>query len=161
MSELDAGPPRVVDGPDALDAAVGSVLGVSDWVVVDQGLIDRFAAVTGDDYWAHVDPERAKSTAIGGTIAHGLLTLSLHPALLYRMVEFRGFSHMLNYGYEKVRFPAALPSSGKVQMTATLLRTQHVAAGIRGTLELEFKSDKSVKPVCVAEYVQFFSFSTE
>lgn len=157
MSAQDRTSPRVVDGPDALDAAVGTVLGVSDWVVVDQAMIGRFAEVTGDDYWAHVDPERAQGTEIGGTIAHGLLTLSLHPALLYRMVEFRGFPHMLNYGYEKVRFPSALPAGGRVQMTATLLRTQHVAAGVRATLELVFASDASAKPVCVAEYVQFFA----
>ena len=150
--------PLVIDGPDQLEAAVETQIGTSAWVLVDQERIDHFAEATGDDYWGHVDPERSRSSAFGGTIAHGLLTLTLHPKLLYSLVEFRGFSQMFHYGYERVRFPEVVPCGASVRMKASLRRTQRSDTGIRATFELEFESDRSDKPVCVAEYVQFFTY---
>lgn len=154
---MGATPQRIIDGPVELEAAVGTALGTSDWVLVDQELIDRFADVTGDGYWGHVDPERSRDTVHKGTIAHGLLTLSLHPQFLYSIVDFRGFSQMFHYGYEKVRFPEVLPAGGSVRMTATLVKAQRTEVGVRATIKLEFESDRSTKPVCVADYIQFFT----
>lgn len=147
---------RIIDGPQELAAAVGTELGTSDWILIDQPLIDRFAEVTGDDYWGHVDPERSRSTPFGTTIAHGLLTLSLHPRLLYAMVEFHGFEQLFHYGYDKVRFPSSVPVGARVQMVATLTATRRISGGTRGSIRFEFRSDASQKPACVAEYVQYF-----
>lgn len=148
--------PRVIDGPHELAAAVGTSLGTSAQVMIDQPLIDGFAAATGDFYWGHVDPERSRSAPAGTTIAHGLLVLSLHPQLVYSLVEFRGFDQLFHYGYDRVRFPASVPVDTRVQMEATLTATQAIAGGARGSIHLEFRSDTSDKPVCVADYVQFF-----
>lgn len=148
--------PKTIIGAPGLIAAVGLDLGPSDWVTVDQDLIDRFAAVTGDDYWGHVDPERARDTPFGGTIAHGLLTLTLHPRFLYSLVEFRGFSQMFHYGYEKVRFPAPLRSGARVRMRATIVSVEPGELGMLATIRFVFESDSVSKPICVADYTQFF-----
>lgn len=153
-----ASTPLVIDGPDELDAAVGTDIGTSAWVLVDQERIDRFAVATEDGYWGHIDPERSRETPYGGTIAHGLLTLTLHPKLLYSLVEFRGFSQMFHYGYERVRFPDVVPSGTRVRMKAILRKTQRSEMGVRATFAFEFESDRSDKPVCVADYVQYFTF---
>jgi acyl dehydratase len=157
VSEVQTTPALVIDGYDELVERVGQVLGTSDWVTVDQSLIDGFAAVTGDDYWGHVDPDRAASTPFGGTIAHGLLTLALHPRFLYSLVEFRGFTQMFHYGYDRVRFPAPLPAGARVRATATLLAADSGDDGVRATIRFFFESDAVEKPVCVADYVQFFT----
>ena len=101
--------------------------------------------------WGHVDRERSRNTVFEGTIAHGLLTLALHPNFLYSIVGFRGFSQMFLYGYDKVRFPELLPAGGSVRMRATLAKTQYTEVGVRATIELELESNRSQKPVCVAE----------
>jgi acyl dehydratase len=157
VSEVRTTPSLVIDGYAGLVAGVGQVLGTSDWVTIDQPLIDGFAAVTGDDYWGHVDPDRAASTPFGGTIAHGLLTLALHPRFLYSLVEFRGFTQMFHYGYDRVRFPAPLPAGARVRATATLVATEAGDAGVRATIRFVFESDSVEKPVCIADYVQFFT----
>src|SRR4051812_22823483 len=100
---------RTIQGMDELVAAEGEELGASDWQQVTQGDIDAFAAATGDHYWIHTDPERAKAGPMGSTIAHGLYTLSLGPRFNYGVFEIKGFSMMLNYGYEKVRFISPVP----------------------------------------------------
>ncbi|MDX6687119.1 MAG: hypothetical protein QOF86_3247, partial [Baekduia sp.] len=98
----------VINGLDDLKQRVGEELGVSDWLEVTQEAIDAFADATGDHQWIHVDPERAKETPFGGTIAHGLYTLSLGPQFSYAIFEVAGVAFGLNYGYNKVRFPAPL-----------------------------------------------------
>jgi acyl dehydratase len=157
VSQASTTPAMVIHGYTELAAHIGEVLGTSAWITVDQPLIDRFAEVTGDDYWGHVDTARAANTPFGETIAHGLLTLALHPRILYSLVEFRGFTQMFHYGYERVRFPAALPAGARVRATATLLAADRSEAGVRATIRFVFESDSVVKPVCVADYVQFFT----
>ena len=100
---------RTITGLDELKAAEGEVLGVSDWHEVTQKDVDTFADVTGDHQWIHVDVDRAKETPFGGTIAHGYLTLSLGPALNNQVFALEGFAFALNYGLNKVRFPAPVP----------------------------------------------------
>ena len=97
---------RIINGIDELKALVGEELGTSDWLEVTQDRIDTFADATGDHQWIHVDPERAKDGPFGTTIAHGYLTMSLGPVLLPQVVTVKGFSMALNYGLEKLRFPA-------------------------------------------------------
>ncbi|HSP65177.1 MAG TPA: MaoC family dehydratase, partial [Candidatus Deferrimicrobium sp.] len=101
---------RVFDSLDDLRAAAGMEIGVSDWRAVTQEQIDAFADATDDHQWIHVDPERAAAGPFGTTIAHGFLSLSLTPALLHEIYEVRGVTMAINYGANRVRFPAPLPS---------------------------------------------------
>ena len=140
-----------LNGPDELKAAIGTELGVSDWYAVTQETIDRFAEVTGDFQWIHVDVERAKQTPFGGTIAHGLFTLSLGPKFSYEIVDVQGFAFGVNYGYGKVRFPAPLPVGSKVRMRATLTGVEEVPGGVQFTITQTFEREGHDKPVCVAE----------
>ncbi len=138
-------------GLDEIKAHVGQELGVSDWHLVTQEEIDKFAEVTGDDQWIHVDPERAKQSPFGGTIAHGYYTLSLAPRFSYDMFKFEGFAFGVNYGLNRVRFPAPMPVGGKVRMRAKLMAVEEVQGGAQITSELTFESEGGEKPVCVAE----------
>jgi acyl dehydratase len=113
-------------GLDEVRSYVGKELGVSDWLEVTQEAIDRFADVTGDDQWIHLDVERAKQTPFGGTIAHGYYVLSLAPRFSYDMFTFEGLGFGLNYGLNRVRFPAPMPIGGRVRMRAKLLAVEEI-----------------------------------
>jgi acyl dehydratase len=143
----------VINGLEELKGKVGTELGVSDWVAVTQEAIDAFADATGDHQWIHVDPERAKDTPFGGTIAHGLYTLSLGPQLSYSLFEVQGVAFGLNYGYNKVRYPAPLPVGSKVRMRATLTAAEDIPGGLQMTVTQTFEREGADKPVCVAESV--------
>jgi acyl dehydratase len=138
-------------GIDEVKAHLGQELGVSDWHQVTQEEINDFADVTGDHQWIHVDVERAKQTPFGGTIAHGYYTLSLAPAFSYKLFTFEGFAFAMNYGLNKVRFPAPLPVGSKVRMRAKLAAVDEVSGGAQVTTELTFEREGGDKPVCVAE----------
>lgn len=138
-------------GPDEVKAAVGRELGVSDWYEVTQETIDRFAEVTGDHQWIHTDPEKAAQTPFGGTIAHGLFTLSLGPKFSYEVMDMQGFAFGVNYGYGKVRFPAPVPVGKRLRMRAALTNVDDVPGGIQITVTQTFEVEGGEKPVCVAE----------
>ena len=138
-------------GIEEVKGHVGEELGVSDWHHVTQDDVNRFAEVTGDDQWIHVDVERAKQTPFGGTIAHGYYTLSLAPMFSYRLFTFEGFAFAMNYGLNRVRFPAPLPVGSKVRMRAKLAAVDDVPNGAQVTTELTFEREDGDKPVCVAE----------
>ncbi|MGO9487496.1 MAG: MaoC family dehydratase [Solirubrobacteraceae bacterium] len=138
-------------GLEEVKAHVGKELGVSDWRLVTQEEIDEFARVTGDDQWIHVDVERAKQSPFGGTIAHGYFTLSLAPRFSYDMFSFEGFAFGVNYGLNRVRFPAPMPVGGRVRMRAVLAAVEEIAGGAQITSELTFEREGGEKPVCVAE----------
>ncbi len=140
-----------IDGVDDLKAKVGQELGVSDWYDVTQERVDAFADATEDFQWIHVDPERAKDTPFGGTIAHGLFTLSLGPRFAYELFTVTGFAFGLNYGYGKVRFPAPVPVGSKLRMRATLQSVDDVPGGVQFTVVQTFEIEGGTKPVCVAE----------
>lgn len=140
-----------ITGLQEMRANVGEELGVSDWHQVTQDEIDAFAAVTGDDQWIHTDPERATQTPFGGTIAHGYYTLALHPRLAKQVVRFEGFAFAVNYGLNKVRFPAPLPVGNRVRMRVTLVAVEDALGGAQVTLKLTFEGEGALKPVCVAE----------
>jgi acyl dehydratase len=138
-------------GLDEIRSHVGKELGVSGWHVVTQENVNRFAEVTGDDQWIHVDPERASHSPFGGTIAHGYYTLSLAPRFSFEMFKFEGFAFGINYGLNRVRFPAPMPVGGRVRMRARLLDVEDVPGGAQLTSELTFEREGGDKPVCVAE----------
>jgi acyl dehydratase len=138
-------------GLEEVKAHEGKELGVSDWQVVTQEKIDQFAEVTGDDQWIHIDVERAKQTPFGGTIAHGYYTLSLAPRFTYDMFELEGFAFAINYGLNRVRFPAPMPAGGKVRMRAKLAAVEEIPGGAQLVTELTFEREGGEKPVCVAE----------
>jgi acyl dehydratase len=143
----------VIDGLGELKGKVGQELGVSDWLEVTQEAIDAFAEATGDHQWIHVDPQRAKELPSGGTIAHGLYTLSLGPKFSYAMFEVTGVAFGINYGYNKVRYPAPLPVGARVRMRATLTAAAEIPGGMQLTVTQTFERDGGDKPVCVAESV--------
>ena len=130
---------------------VGKELGVSEWHLVTQEAINEFADVTGDDYWIHTDPERAADTPFGGTIAHGYYTLSLAPMFSYAMFSLEGFAFGVNYGVNRVRFPAPMPVGERVRMRAKLLAVDDVPGGLQLTVQQTFEREDADKPVCVAE----------
>jgi acyl dehydratase len=142
-----------ISGIDELRAKVGEELGVSEWHEVTQDEIDAFADATGDHQWIHVDPERAAETPFGSTIAHGLYTLSLGPRFTFALFTIEGFAFGLNYGYNKVRFPAPLPVDSRVRMRAILSSVDDVPGGVQLTITQTFEREGEEKPVCVAESV--------
>jgi acyl dehydratase len=140
-----------INGIDDLKSKVGEELGVSDWHEVTQEAVDAFAVATDDHQWIHVDPERAKATPFGGTIAHGLYTLSLGPKFSYSLFTIGEITFGLNYGYGRVRFPAPLPVGSKVRMRAALSSVDDVPGGVQITVTQTFEREGAEKPVCVAE----------
>ena len=140
-----------LNGLDEVKGHIGQELGVSDWHLVTQELIDEFARVTGDDQWIHIDPQRAKESPFGGTIAHGYYTLSLAPRFSYDMFKFEGFAFGVNYGLNRVRFPAPMPVGKRVRMRAKLAALEDIPGGAQLTTELTFECEGADKPVCVAE----------
>ncbi|ONK15403.1 MaoC family dehydratase [Streptomyces sp. MP131-18] len=150
--------PRIFTSPDALRAAVGEQLGVSDWLTVDQQRIDLFAEATGDHQWIHTDPERAAHGPFGSTIGHGYLTLSLLPALLPDLIRVEGVRMALNYGTNKVRFPSPLPAGSRIRATGSLASVTDVPDGIQTALAVTVEREGGTKPVCAAETVTRYYF---
>jgi acyl dehydratase len=146
----------VISGLDELKSRIGEELAVSDWREVTQADIDTFAEVTGDDQWIHVDQERAKDTPFGGTIAHGYFTLSLGPRFSYDLMKMEGIAFALNYGLNKVRFPAPMPVGGKVRMRMQLQDVTDIQGGAQVTMLYTFEREGGDKPVCVAESLARF-----
>jgi acyl dehydratase len=140
-----------ITGLDELRAAEGQEIGVTGWREITQDEVDAFADVTGDHQWIHVDPARAAQSPLGGTIAHGLFTLSLAPAMTESLLSFEGFAFALNYGYNRVRFPAPLRVGSRVRLRATLSDVQDILGGAQITIVQTFEVEGSEKPVCVAE----------
>jgi acyl dehydratase len=134
-----------------LAGRVGEVLGVSDWLVVDQARIDRFAEATGDHQWIHVDPERAAAGPFGCTVAHGFLTLSLLPWFFEHGFVVEDTRMGLNYGLNKVRFPAPVPVDSRLRAHFKLLACESIEGGAQLLVEATIEREGSAKPVCVAE----------
>jgi acyl dehydratase len=142
---------RTLTGLDELKRAEGEVLGTSAWHEVTQDDVDTFAEVTGDRQWIHVDRERARESPIGGTIAHGYYTLSLAPRFSEQIMRLDGFALAVNYGLNKVRFPAPLPVGDRVRMTSRLDGLEDIPGGAQLVMQPTFERDGGDTPVCVAE----------
>lgn len=145
--------PRVFKDVDDLKGAVGEQLGYSDWVEIEQSRIDKFADATGDHQWIHVDPERAKEGPFKTTIAHGYLTLSLLPLFGPQLMKVEGMKMGVNYGTNKVRFPAPVPVGSRLRATAKVTNVEDVAGGVQVTVAFSVEREGGDKPVCVAESV--------
>jgi acyl dehydratase len=143
----------IVHGFDGLKARIGQHLGYSDWLEVTQDRINMFADATRDHQWIHIDVERAKSGPFGGPIAHGYLTLSLVIPLWTEVLEVRGVTMGVNYGLNRVRFPAPLPAGAKIRLGATLAALTEVPGGAEALVDAVIESDAAAKPVCVAQVV--------
>ena len=145
---------------DDVTNLVGQELGHSDWVEITQSRVDTFADATGDHQWIHVDVARAADGPFGGTIAHGYLTLSLGPALLHDVVEWRNTRLGINYGLNKVRFPAPVPVGARVRLAVTLAAAEPIGDdGVQVTLQTTFEIEDGTKPACVAELVLRYFFA--
>ena len=142
---------RVFRGIKELDDAVGTHLGSSCWHTVTQKQIDAFAEATGDHQWIHVDPQRAASGQFGTTIAHGYLTLSLVPMLVRQVYEVRGLRMGVNYGANKLRFPAPVPVGSTLRAGVELLALSPGARGYTVTSTVTVESEGGGKPACVVE----------
>jgi acyl dehydratase len=144
---------RVLDDLDELAGLTGELLGTSDWLEIDQDLVDRFADATGDHQWIHVDVERAVDGPFGGTIAHGYLTLSLVPLLGAQVFALETPGAKLNYGVNKVRFPSPVRVGSRIRDHVTMGEVTDLPTGkqlvLRHTIEIEGQD----KPACVAETV--------
>lgn len=134
-----------------LAALVGQELAHSDALLVDQARIDAFAAATDDRQWIHVDPARAASGPFGATIAHGFLTLSLLPPLMYSAFAINDVRMGVNYGVNRVRFPAPVPAGSLLRARFKLLAFEAIDGGAQMTIEATVQRDGHDKPVCVAE----------
>jgi acyl dehydratase len=147
-------PMREFADVEDLRKAAGQVLGESEWMTVTQEMIDRFAEATGDFQWIHVDPERAKASPLGTTIAHGFLTLSLVPRMadtIYRVRNGVGFR--LNYGCNKVRFIQPVPSGSRLRARLKLAGVESGSGGVRVLTEATIEREGSERPVCIAELI--------
>jgi acyl dehydratase len=136
-----------------LQALVGQTVASSDWITVSQDRIDEFARATGDHQWIHIDPARAAAGPFGTTIAHGFLTLSLLPEMAASAMEVLDTRMGVNYGLNRVRFPAPVPSGSRLRGHFKLLSYEPIEGGAQITMEVTMEREGSAKPVCVAESV--------
>jgi acyl dehydratase len=139
---------------EELPSLAGQEIGVSEWVLIDQDRIDKFADATGDHQWIHVDVERAKKEMPGGkTIAHGFLTLSLIPMLGARILRVTGVSRGINYGSNKVRFTNMVPAGSRVRARQKLIAVEPKSGGFQLTNEITIEIEGQERPACVAETI--------
>lgn len=144
----------VFESPRDLLGKEGTDLGVSDWIEIDQKRIDAFADATDDHQWIHVDPERAKQGPFGSTIAHGYLTMSLVNRFLPEIVQVHGISMGVNYGSDKLRFPAPVPVGSRIRGRAELVKAEEVKGGaIQSTVRVTVEIEGSDRPACVVDTI--------
>ncbi|KUJ67255.1 dehydratase [Streptomyces albus subsp. albus] len=150
--------PRIFHSLDDLRSAVGEELGPSDWLEIDQKRIDLFADATDDHQWIHVDPEKAAQGPFGTTIAHGYLTLSLLPWFVPQLLRVADVRMGVNYGVNRVRFPAPVPAGSRLRATARIAEVTEVTGGVQLTCTVTLEREGGEKPVCVAESVSRFTY---
>lgn len=147
-------PVRVIQGLDELRTLVGSRLGTSDWYDVTQERVTAFAEATGDRQWIHIDAERAaRESPYGTTIAHGFFTLSLSILLAEQAFRIDGLQMIVNYGLNRVRFPAAVPVGSRLRMHVDLESLADAARGVQVVLKETFEVEGEVRPACIVEHV--------
>jgi acyl dehydratase len=148
-------PPLVVDKVISLKDFVGREIAVTDWLTITQDRIDRFAEATGDRQWIHVDRERAqRESPFGATIAHGFLTLSLLSHFVKQAIQIRGGVRMgINYGLNRVRFPAAVRADSKIRARVVLLSVKELPDALEAAFSVSVEGEGLEKPCCVAEWI--------
>ncbi len=145
--------PTIFESPRDLAKAVGQQLGRSDWLEITQERIDRFAEATGDHQWIHVDPERARQGPFGACIAHGYLTQSLVNLFLPQIVEVRGISMGVNYGADRLRFPAPVPVGSRLRGSAELLAVEEIKGTVQAKIRVSVEIEGSDRPACVVDTI--------
>ena len=140
-----------VEGVAGVQGLAGRELGPTAWREITQDQVDLFAEATGDHQWIHVDRQRAAASPLGGTIAHGHLTLSLLPSFLSEMVDVEGMAMKVNYGLNRVRFPTPVPVGGRVRARARVGRVDPIPGGIEVEISVTVEVEGQEKPACVAE----------
>ena len=148
-----AASPTQYDGIAGFEAHVGEHLGYSEWRKVTQKEIDLFAEATGDHQWIHVDAEKAAKGPYGKTIAHGYLTLSLVPTLVKQIYQVTGLSMQVNYGVDKLRFPAPVPVDSRIRAGAELIKVDRTNSGARATVRVTVEVEGSERPACVVDTI--------
>ncbi|HEX9772162.1 MAG TPA: MaoC family dehydratase [Steroidobacteraceae bacterium] len=148
----------VFSSPEELRAAVGAEVGPTDWVTIEQSRVDGFADATDDHQWIHVDPVRAAAGPFGGTIAHGYLTLSLVNLFLPQLVRVENAKMGVNYGTDKVRFPAAVRVGARIRGRAQVLGASDVPGGVQITVRVTIEVEGGDRPACVADTISRFFF---
>ncbi|MEV6543695.1 MaoC family dehydratase [Streptomyces sp. NPDC051665] len=145
-----------VNGLDELKKLSGSDLGTSEWIEVTQERINTFADATGDHQWIHVDPEKAAAGPFGAPIAHGYLTLSLFIPLFTELLDVEGVSTKVNYGLNKVRFPAPVKVGSRIRLVATLASVEDVPGGVQVAVDGTIEIDGGPKPAAVLQSLSRF-----
>ena len=145
--------PTLYEGIAGFEAHVGEHLGYSDWRQITQKEIDLFAEATGDHQWIHVDPEKAAAGPYGATIAHGYLTLSLVPILVQQIYRVTGLSMQVNYGSDKLRFPAPVPVDSRIRAAAELMKVERNDKGGRATVRVTVEVEGNDRPACVVDTI--------
>ena len=143
----------IVDGVDAFHELVGKELGHSEWQVITQERVNLFADATDDHQWIHVDPERAASGPFGGPIAHGYLTLSLLIPMMSELLQVEGAAMAVNYGLNKVRFPAPVPVGARIRAHGVIAEVTEVEGGVQVAIDFTVEIDGVAKPACAAQGV--------
>jgi len=145
---------REIASVQELKGLVGQEVAVSDWVAISQERVNMFAEATGDRQWIHLDVERSKrESPYGGTVAHGFLTLSLLPMLVESAISMKNAKMGVNYGLNKVRFPAPVPVGSRVRARMHLLEVEDIERGAQVTWRVTIEREGGDKPVCVAESI--------
>ncbi|EHP44571.1 dehydratase [Burkholderiaceae bacterium 16] len=149
---------RVFNSAEALMSAVGEQLGHSAWTVITQARIDGFAEATGDHQWLHVDPERAAQGPFGACIAHGYLTLSLVNQFLPEILTVENLRWGVNYGCDKVRFPAPVRVGSRLRGVGELVRAEALPGGVQSVVRVSVEIEGEDKPACVADTISRYYF---
>ncbi|GAB6919647.1 MaoC family dehydratase [Rhodococcus erythropolis] len=144
---------KIFQGLEELSSAAGTDLGYTEWVTIDQARVNLFADATGDHQWIHVDPDRSVTGPFGGTIAHGLLTLSLLPVLLQELYRVDNVTMAVNYGFNKVRFPRPVPVGSTLRASAVIREVTQLDGAVQAVLVTTIEVDGSSKPACVIESI--------
>jgi acyl dehydratase len=145
-----------LDAPTDLLERVGQSLGTTDWMKITQHQVDLFADATGDHQWIHSDPDRASKGPFKGTIAHGYLTLSLAPVAIAEVLQIRELTAALNYGLNKVRFPAPVRVGSQVRATVAVMRAQQKTSGVEAEFMVTYEIDGEKRPACVADVIVLY-----
>jgi acyl dehydratase len=148
--------PHVFNSPFELEAALGQTFGPTEWLLIDQDRINKFADATGDHQWIHVDVEKAKTGPFGATVAHGYLTLSLTNLLLPQLIEVRGIAMGLNYGLNKVRFPAVVPAGSRIRGKGELISVEAQKGAVQTVIRITVEVEGNSKPACIAEAISLW-----
>lgn len=149
----------VFASPEEAIAAVGTRLGESDWLTIDQARIDQFAQATGDFQWIHVDPDKARDGPFGRTVAHGYLTFSLINMFLPELWRAEGMKMGVNYGADRLRFPAPVPVGSRVRAVGELVRAEPMDGNaVQTTVRITMEIEGSAKPGCVADVIGRYYF---